>query len=209
MKILVIGATGPLGRAVVEKALAQKHDVTALARKPTAWTNPPTGAKVIAGDVMAPETLSPAVSQAEVVISVLGTKLSRQPTTMLSEGTRHVISAMKQHGVKRLICVTGIGAGDSRGHGGWVYDHVVQPFLLKEIYLDKTRQEEIVKASGLDWIIVRPAQLTNGPATGKFQTYTSMTGVTAGKISRDDVASFLLDQVSSNQYLGKTPLISY
>src|SRR5436305_1164889 len=82
-----------------------------------------------------------AVAGHDVVISSLGSKLSRKPTTLLSDGTRNVVGAMKAAGVPRLICITGIGAGDSRGHGGFLYDRLILPLLLAEIYEDKTRQE--------------------------------------------------------------------
>jgi putative NADH-flavin reductase len=155
------------------------------------------------------DSLEAALSGAECVISALGTKLSRKPTTLLSHGTRNLVSAMRHQGVGRVICVTGIGAGDSKGHGGWLYDRIIQPLLLNEIYKDKTRQEQVVRDSGLDWVIVRPAQLTNGPATGSYRVQTEMINFTSTKISRADVAEFLLAQVSQNTYLGKAPVITY
>lgn len=208
MKILVIGATGPLGREVVSQALAAGHEVTALARRPD-QAGLPQGVRVLPGDVTRPDTLGSAIAGHDAVVSVLGSKLSRKPTTLLSQGTRNVVDAMTRAGVKRLVCVTGIGAGDSKGHGGFVYDKIIQPLLLNEIYKDKTRQEEVVRASGLAWTIVRPAQLTNGPKAGSFRTLTDLKGVTATKISRADVAAYILSIIGEAKTLGQAVLMTY
>jgi putative NADH-flavin reductase len=110
--------------------------------------------------------------------------------------------------VRRLICVTGIGAGDSRGHGGFLYDRIVNPLLLKTIYQDKDRQEALIRASHTDWTMVRPGFLTNGPRTGSYRVLTDLKGVTAGRISRADVAHFMLAELAANRYLGQTPLLT-
>ncbi|MBI1189249.1 MAG: NAD(P)H-binding protein [Tepidisphaera sp.] len=208
MKLVIVGATGPAGRELVRQALDAGYEVTAIARRPEEAGLPPQ-VRVVKGDVMKPETLGPALAGSDAVASVLGSKLSRQPTTLLSQGTRNLVEAMKQAGVKRLVCVTGIGAGDSKGHGGFVYDKIIQPLLLNEIYKDKTRQEEVVRASGLAWTIVRPAQLTNGPKTGKFRTLTDLKGVTATKISRADVAGYILSIIGEAKTQGQTVLMTY
>jgi putative NADH-flavin reductase len=120
-----------------------------------------------------------------------------------------MLDAMKKTGVRRLVCITGIGAGDSRNHGGFLYDRLLQPLLLKKVYDDKDRQEALIKASDVDWVIVRPGFLTNGPETGEYRVLTDLEGVTAGKISRADVAHFMLNELDSNKYLRQTPLITY
>jgi len=114
-----------------------------------------------------------------------------------------------QTGPGRLIAVTGIGAGDSRGHGGFLYDRIVNPLLLKTIYDDKNREEQVIMDSDSDWIIVRPGFLTNGPLTGKYRAITDLEGITAGKISRADVAHFVLSQIAEPTYKGQTPLLTY
>lgn len=159
-------------------------------------------------DVTDVDSLVKAVEGVDAVISAVGTKLSRKPTTMLSDGTRNLISAMKRAGIRRLVCITGIGAGDSKGHGGFLYDYVIQPLLLNEIYKDKTRQEEVVRQSGLDWTLVRPATLTNGPKREKYRVLTDLKGVTASKISRADVAHYILANLS-DRTIGHTVVISY
>ena len=116
---------------------------------------------------------------------------------------------MKKSGTKRLVCVTGIGAGDSRGHGGFLYDSLFYPLLLRTVYADKDRQESLVKASDIDWVIVRPGFLTNGPLTGRYRVITDLSGVTAGRISRADVAHFILQQFVAPSHLRQTPLLTY
>ncbi len=115
---------------------------------------------------------------------------------------------MEHHSVKRLICITGLGAGDSKGHGGLLYDKLILPLILRRIYNDKDRQEAAIRQSNLDWTIVRPAVLTNDPAKGNYRVLTDLTGFTAGKISRADVAAFVLRQLTEERYLHQTPLIS-
>jgi putative NADH-flavin reductase len=116
---------------------------------------------------------------------------------------------MKKAGVRRLICVTGIGAGDSKGHGGFIYDTLILPFLFRTVYADKDRQEALMKASGADWTIVRPGFLSNDPLTKNYRILTDLTGVTAGRISRADVAHFILQELEARQYLRQTPLLTY
>jgi putative NADH-flavin reductase len=208
MKILVIGATGPTGQQIVEQGLAQAHEVTALVRNPDKFEMQHDRLRIFKGDVLNLDSLQKAMLDQQAVVSSLG-KLSRKPTTLLSEGTKNTIHAMQSHGVRRFICITGIGAGDSQGHGGFVYDRLILPLLLREVYNDKNRQEAIVRESSLDWIIVRPAQLTNGVATGNYRVFTDLDKVTASKISRADTADFVLKQLSNDRYLHQTPLISY
>jgi putative NADH-flavin reductase len=208
MHIAVVGATGPTGRELVRQALAAGHTVIAAARNPDA-ANLPAGVKVVKADVTDPASLAALVAGQDAVISSLGSKLSRKPTTLLSGGTTHVVAAMQAVGVRRFVCITGIGAGDSKGHGGFLYDRIIQPLLLNEIYKDKTRQEEVVKKSGLDWTIVRPAMLTNGPRTGSFRVLTNLTGVTASKVSRADVAEYILRSLGDPKTYRSTVLLSY
>jgi putative NADH-flavin reductase len=119
------------------------------------------------------------------------------------------LAALQKTPHVKFVSVTGIGAGDSRGHGGFFYDKLLQPLLLKEIYNDKDREEAIIKASSADWMIVRPGMLTNGVRTGQYRVLTDMSGVTAGKISRADVADFILSQLAKPTHFKQTPLVTY
>lgn len=212
MKLLVIGATGATGQEIVKQALAQGHEVTALVRNPAKAGFAPSVKKAV-GDVLNPGSLQQALSEQEAVISSLGSGPTGpfKEMTLLSEGTRNVISAMQGQGVNRLVCITGIGAGESKGHGPWWYDWLVQPLLLRGVYVDKTRQEAVVRQSGLDWTLVRPGALTSGPAKGRaaVRVFTDLNGVHAGFISRADVAAFCLRELTDGEYQGQAPVITY
>jgi putative NADH-flavin reductase len=209
MKILLIGATGPLGRQVLEQGFARGHELTCLVRDPSAMEGNDRQPRIIKGDVLDVPSIDTAMAGQEAVICSLGVGITFRHVTLLSDGTRHLLDSMERHGVRRIIVVTGVGAGDSRGHGGFLYDKLMEPTLLRTIYEDKDRQEEVLRQSRAEWIGVRPGFMTHGAATGKYRVLLDLTGVTAGKISRADVANFLLKQLSSDDYVRKFPLLTY
>jgi len=208
-KILVLGSTGGTGRLIVRQALARGHDVTALVRSAEKAIGLD-GAQLIVGDARDEQVLRNAVAGQDVVISALGTAASPfREVTLLSDATRALDSAMKAEGVSRLICITGLGAGDSAGHGGFLFDKVIFPLLLRKVYSDKNRQEAIVRSSGLDWVLVRPSVLNNKPGRGTTRALTDLSTFHGGTIAREDVAHFVLDQAYSNAWLHRAPLISW
>jgi len=209
MRILIIGATRGIGRQTVAQALTQGHEVVVLARRPANLPLTHERLRVVPGDILDEAGVAQAMAGQEAVLITIGIAPTWQPVTVFSQGSRNVLAAMTASGVKRLLAVTGIGAGDTKGHGGFFYDRLVQPLLLKRLYEDKDRQEAIIKGSQVAWTIVRPGFLTNGPLTGKYRVITDLTGVTCGKISRADVAHFLVREVAANQYVGQTPLLTY
>ena len=212
MKLLIIGATGPTGRELVQQAIAQGHEATALVRDTAkaAFSRP---IRMIEGDVLDLASLKNAVAGQEAVISALGSGASGpfKKMTMLSEGTRNLVTAMRAKGVNRLISISGVGAGESKGHGPWFYNWLIQPLVLRGVYHDKTRQEEIVRASGLDWTLVRPAMLTNGLAKGPdaVRAITALDSVHVSTIRRADVAAFCLRELTDRRFLHEAPVISY
>jgi uncharacterized protein YbjT (DUF2867 family) len=173
-------------------------------RDPSQFPDPRANLRVIRGDILDQSSVEEAVKGQEAVCIVIGIPPTRKPVYVFSQGSRNVLDAMKRSGVGRLVCVTGIGAGDSRGHGGFLYDRIVQPLLLKTNYADKEKQEAIVRASGVAWTVVRPGFLTNGPRTMRYRVITDMTGVRARKISRADVANYLLKEIITGADTGKT-----
>ena len=208
MKILVIGATGPTGRELVSQGVALGHEITAAVRHPELAALP-AGVRLVRADVNDGASLAIAVAGQDVVICSLGSKLSRKPTNLFSYGTRNLLIAMNDAGVRRLVCITGIGAGDSKGHGGFLYDRIIQPLLLKEIYKDKDRQEDLIRKSNLDWTIVRPGALTNGIRTGRVRALSDLKGITVGKVSRADVAWFILDRLHDLNSVRSTFTLTY
>ena len=206
MNVLVLGATGGTGRAIVRAALAKGHTVTALVRSPHAADLP--GARVVQGDARDAAAVDRALIGCEGVISAIGTSISPfREVTVLSEATRVLLGAMGRGQVRRLVCITGVGAGDSRGHGGFLYDRLFHPLLLRRVYADKDRQEAAIRASNLDWVIVRPVMLTNGAGTGHMQATTDLDGIHGGSIPRKDVATFVVAQLDDDAWLRRTPLL--
>lgn len=209
MKILIVGATRGIGRQLLEQALASGHSVTALARNPQRLAAQHERLRLLKGDILDPGSVAAAMTGQDAVCCTIGVKTPWEQAAVFAEGTRQLLQAMKKAGVRRLICVTGIGAGDSKGHGGFLYDRIFYPLLLRAVYADKDRQESLIKASDVDWTIVRPGFLTNGPLTGNYRVLTELTGITAGRISRADVAHFILKELESKRHLRQTPLLTY
>ena len=209
--LLVVGASRGIGSETVKRALAAGHGVRALARSTGASPLEQPGLEKIAGDARDPATVARALAGVEAVIETLGESPSLKSvvsgTTLFSSATRILIDAMRATSVRRLVAVTGLGAGDSRGRAGILYDALVFPLLLKRIYDDKDVQEQMIKASGLDWTIVRPGLLTSGPATGRARALSAPEDWRAGSVSRADVADFLVRETFQRRFLGKTPLL--
>lgn len=208
MKILIIGATGPLGKEILKLAKKSAFKVFALARNPSALSDIE-GIEVFKGDIFDLDSLRRAMSGVDAVISAFGLKLTRKPTTLLSEGTRNMLQVMKEARITRFVCVTGNGAGDSKGHGGFLFDRILEPLLLHEMYKDKTRQEEVIRGCDLDWTIVRPAVLTYGSLTGHYKIAVDLSGFKATKISRNDVADFIVNELKSGKFKKQAVSLSY
>jgi len=200
MKVLVIGGTRGTGREVVAAAHAAGHELTLLARNAERISLPVTGVRIVVGDAGDADDLERAVAGQDAVVWTVGVGPTRRPVHLFSRSTQFLLAAMAKHRVRRLVCVTGIGAGDSRGHGGFLYDRIIQPLFMKTVYEDKDRQEAMLRGSDLDWTIVRPGALTNGPATGLARALTDLSGVTAGKVSRADVAAFIVENLETGEF---------
>ncbi|PYE86255.1 putative NADH-flavin reductase [Pseudoroseicyclus aestuarii] len=167
-------------------------------------------ATIVPGDALDPVAVTRALAGCEGVISALGpTKLSPlKEVTLLSDSTRVLVEAMQAQGVRRLVAITGMGAGDSRGQGGFLYDRLFQPLLLGPIYKDKDRQEAIIRSSGLDWTIMRPSVLTDGQETETVRVLTDLQDFHGGKISRIDVARCVVAEFERQDWKGQAPIIS-
>ena len=207
MKVLVLGATGGTGRLIVRDALAKGHVVKALVRSKAGVDLP--GADLIEGDARDAGVLQRALEGSDAVISALGTGMGFSEVTLLTVATRALVTAMRHTGVRRLVCISALGVGDSKGHGGFVFDRLFQPLLLSQAYKDKERQEATIRASSLDWVVVRPTQLTDHPARGSVRALTELTGFHGGKVSRADVAKFVVEQLTTDTWLRQTPVVTW
>ncbi len=210
-RILVIGASRGIGLETVRRALAAGHRVRALARGVAAMPVEHAELEKIAGDALDSETVARAVDGMDAVIEALGAPKTAQAviwgTDLFSRATRVLIDVMRAKGVQRLVAVTGLGAGDSRGHGGLFYDAIAFPLILQRVYDDKDVQEQMIRRSGLDWTIARPGMLTSGPATGRVRALTDPKDWRAGAVSRADVADFLVREAFERRFVGQTPLL--
>ncbi len=209
MKLLIFGSTGSIGRQVVEQALEQGYTVTAFARDPAKLGIKHAHLKVAQGDVMDLASVEKAVQGQDAVLCVLGSGGKRKGT-IRSEGTRQIIRAMEKAGIQRFICQTTLGAGDSWGSLNFFWKYIMFGTLLQDVFADHERQESYVKQSHLDWTIVRPGAFVDGNRTGKYRHGFPGTDKTSKlKISRADVADFILKQLADDSYLHKTPSVSY
>ncbi|MCA1606215.1 MAG: SDR family oxidoreductase [Acidobacteria bacterium] len=206
VRILIVGATGGTGRQLVAQALERGYAVTALVRNPSRLQIDHPHLTVIQGDVLDESSVKTAMRGQEAVLSALGHKRFFYPTRILSEGTRNILRAMETHGVPRLVCETALGIGDSAGRMGLLFTIFTIPVILPFYFWDKTRQERLIAESNVEWVIIRPGVLTNADKRGSYRH-----GRHAGsflwtvRISRADVADFMLNQMESDTYLRAAP----
>jgi putative NADH-flavin reductase len=192
MKLTVFGATGGTGSQVVDQGLAAGHEVRAVVRDPTRVADR-VGLEVIVADVMDPATIVEAVTGADAVISTIGTRSGRAPTTVCADSSRSIVEAMHKAGTRRLVVVSGTGPFDEGEGPGMRY--VVKPIgrlFLKNVFADFVAMEEIVRASGLDWTVIRPPSLTDKPFTGRYRTRRDLNVPRSFTVSRADVAHLIL-----------------
>jgi len=207
MKLLIFGATGSVGRHVVNQALEQGHQVTAFTRHATKVDINRDNLEVAQGDVLDAAAVEKAVPGHDVVLCALG---AGRKGGVRAAGTRNIVAAMEKAGVQRLICQSTLGIGDSWGNLNALWKYVMFGLLLRSAYADHVEQERHVTGSRLDWTIVRPGAFTDGPHTGQYEHGFSGTDKTITlKISRADVADFMLKQLTDEAYLHKTPGLSY
>lgn len=205
MKLAVFGATGGIGTQITEQALAAGHEVTILVRDLARMKIDHEKLYVVIGNVLDPGKVEEAVAGSEAVIITLG-NTSDNPDMVVSSGTEHIIQAMQKQGISRLVAVTSLGVGDSKDQVPLSFKMLMKTVLRKTME-DKERQEELIRHSELDWIIVRPGGLTNGPPTGNY-TYGVDPAIMAGQISRADAAEFVLKQLTDDTFLHQATAVT-
>ena len=221
MRLVIFGPTGGTGRRLVERAIAEGHEVTAFVRDSSRMTARHQRLKIVVGDAFDPGPVREAVAGNEAVISVLG---SREPSNPLrprspgdpngvaSAGSANIVVAMKEYGLRRFVCQTAWGVGESKqnpGFAGTFFMKVLVPPLLRDEYADKEAQEKIVRESDLEWTIVRPMILTNGTWTNDYRAREDLKPGRRPYISRADVADFLMRQIADDTFLRRTPTVGY
>jgi putative NADH-flavin reductase len=203
MKIAIFGASGRTGILTVYQALDKGHQVTAFARKSSSVTIQHKNLQMIQGDIGEYDKVKQAVEGQDVIISALGVE-TRKPTTVLSEGTRNILRAMKECKVSRFICMS--SSGILGNDAGILFGKIIIPLFLKQVFLDKVRQMKIIQESNADWVIIRPTGLTDAPKTGKYKI--TMGSPVSRRIPRADVADFMLKLMTDKQYDRQMPAIA-
>jgi putative NADH-flavin reductase len=209
MKILVFGASGGTGRELLKQALDKGIEVTAFVRDATKVAdihNP--NLVVVSGNVLNMEDVGPAVAGHDAVLYAIGAGPKR--TTIREQGTRNVIEAMLAANVERLVCLSSFGVGDSKTDLSFFTRYIVVGIFLRHAFADHERQEAVVKKCALDWTLVRPPHLKEGPHTGTYRHGLTLAyGDIEGWISRGDLADFMLKQLEDDRYIRQAPRVSY
>lgn len=204
MRILIVGASGRTGKVMLEQALERGHEVTAFVRTPSKLREYAAPVKVVKGDVYAEDSLFEAMAGQDAVMAVFGGRV-KQTGPVRTTGVRNILTAMEQHGTSRLIVLSAFGVGDTRDRGP--YSRLIWKLIPAELE-DLEGQEEAVRNSRVDWVLVRPTILTNGRLTKQYQVGEDLTVGLFPRISRADVAHFMLDQLESDEWLHRTPGIT-
>ena len=206
MNLVIFGATGGTGQQAVKAALDQGHTVTAFVRDPNRLSIQDQRIKVITGDVFDQESVVKGIQNQEAVICALGGGRELRKTTVRATGTEHIIQAMQAHQVKRLIVVTAMGIGESWNTLSPI-NKIFFATVLSSARSDHENQEAAVKESDLDWTIIRPSGLTDGPRTGEYQ-YGENIQAKSSTITRSDVADLIMKSLEDDQLIGKAVTIT-
>lgn len=208
-KIALFGGSGKTGQAFIPQALEAGHQIKALARTPAKITQQSPHLTVIEGDVLVPEDVSRVIEDTDVVVSLFG-QVKGSPKDVQTQGTEHIVEAMQQQGLKRIISLSG---------GGLPYEadqpkfpdkmiRFIMKVMVPQVLEDAKGHAEVLAQSDLDWTIVRGPRLTDDPFTGEYRV--GWVGVNAStKVGRPDLAHFVLDLVDSSKYTEQMPMVSY
>jgi len=205
MKIVIFGANGKTGMLLTRQALAESHHVTAYVRNPDSLKLQDPNLKVLTGNLNDAVKIKEAIAGSDAVFSTLGGSSLTKHSPEIIAGMNHIITIMEQEGVKRLIYLSSMGAGESRNMMGTFIRFFIAGIMLRVPLADHTTNEQSIEKSNLIWTVVRPAGLTNGPKTGRLK-HGSTISVLKGtpQVSRANVASFMLKQLSDTTYLNKS-----
>ncbi|QXT39833.1 NAD(P)-dependent oxidoreductase [Gymnodinialimonas ceratoperidinii] len=210
MKLSVIGASRGIGRKVVEESLERGHTVTAMSRSASqTFTDAPEALTVLDGDATDPADVARATEGVEAVILTLGVPKDMRvlkPTTLFSDATRVLIAAMEAADIKRLLTVTGFGAGDSAEKLS-TPERLTQKALLGRAYADKDLQEKLIRDSTLDWTIARPGILSDNRKSNAYKVLVEKETWRNGLINRADVADFLVTAAEEGSHIHQTPAL--
>ena len=208
--ILLIGASSGIGLETLKLGLKAGHEIRAFSRSADKIKIINSNLEKIKGDALIEDNINKAITDVDVVIQTLGIPLNIKmltgPITLFSKATEILLSAMKKTGVKRIISVTGFGAGDSYASISPL-QKIGFELIFGRAYHDKSKQEKMIKQSDRDWVIVRPGVLTNSRVNKNYKVLINPNEWRNGIISRRNVAEFLIQQVSEDKFLKKSPVL--
>jgi putative NADH-flavin reductase len=205
MKIVVFGASSASGKRLVENALASGHEVVAFVRDPSKLGITHQKLRIITGDALNPAQVDDAIRGSDAVLSTLGPK--GKPTIMAAQSTQNIVNAMEKHNVKRLVLVSVAGIAvpqDNRKKN--LIDGLLK-LLLRDVFVDRENQIAVLNASKLDWVAVRVPRLTDEPAKGNVKAFFGSPNPSF-KVTRADLAEFMLEQLTSDTWLRQAPILS-
>lgn len=203
MNISIIGASAGVGLETVKRALDRNHHITTLSRSKINLTSNP-NLTTLKGSATNKADLKKAIENADAVIVALGTGKSIKPTTLYSDFAKLLIEVQTETNAQiPFIVLTGFGAGESGQYNGFIMKLFFK-FLLKDVYADKTKMEELITNSKMQWEIVRPGLLKDKPLTEKYRVESKLfKGINIGGINRADVADFMVKQAENSTELFK------
>lgn len=208
MSVLVFGASGATGRQIVKHALDCGYSVRAFVREPDKLQIEHARLATMIGDVTDYASVERAVRDANFVASALGSGNSLASHPALLDGVQNIVRAMEQAGVRRFVYLSMLGVDGSGRQLGLVDRYIVLPLLLRNVLQDHAKEEKLIERSTLDWVIVRPPRLTNGPYTGRYRSGVDVRERTLlASISRADVADFMVKQFTDDRYVHRTPAV--
>lgn len=212
MKVLIFGATGFSGKAILKEALAKDHQVTILVRNVNAVSIQNKNLTIVEGNVLDNSTVSKVLQNQDAVIQCLGVngKGDGKPTTFVSEANKIIMDEMTKSNVRRLIAMSIAGSGNSINFVPWIFKKVALPYFMKWLKVlidDKNRMEPMIMKSDLDWTIVRCAGILDKPAKGTVNDTLTGKGLKFA-ITLTDMAKFMVAQLEEKKYIKQTPSIS-
>lgn len=212
MKVVIFGATGFSGKAILNEALVHDHQVTVLVRNGSAGLPKNKNLTVVVGNVLDRNTVKSVLENQEVVIQCLGVggKGDGKPTTFISDATKIIVEEMEKLGIDRLIEMSNVGAGNSIAFQPWVFTNIILPYFMKWLKVlidDKNRMEPIIMNSRTNWTIVRCPNIVDKPSKGKCHSTLSGDGLKLS-ITLHDMAAFMVKQIMDTSYSTQAPSIS-
>jgi putative NADH-flavin reductase len=209
MKLVIFGANGPVGKLLTERALSDGHEVSAVTRHPDTFPIQHDHLAVLPGDVFNEDDVARAVTGHEAVLSLFGVPFTRKPVSVYSQGTTNILQAMREAGVRRLVCCTSGGTNPHFDRAeGIIFGLIIKRLIGRTLYADMRRMEEIVMASDLDWTTARPAQLVDAPAVSAYHLAEKFMIPGMHKTARIDVADFMLKEAVEPHHIRKAVAVA-